>query len=114
VADRKHELADFDPVDGHLHRCHVPGQVAANNERVEPCDCAGHLFAIAQDVSTGLARVHEYAESHVSSGGSVTLRHLDHIVGLCEEVYAGCTCASIAGDGSDRYNDPACPVHGHG
>lgn len=24
----------------------------------------------------------------------------------------GCTCARTAGDGSDRYNDPACPVHG--
>lgn len=44
-----HELADFDPEDGHLHTCHVPGQIAANNETVEPCLCAAHLFAIAQD-----------------------------------------------------------------
>lgn len=49
MAKRKYELADFDPVDGHVHSCHVPGQVAANNELVEPCDCAGFLFAIAQD-----------------------------------------------------------------
>lgn len=40
----RYELADFDPSDGHLHT----GCTWAVGD-THPCDCAAHLFAIAQD-----------------------------------------------------------------
>lgn len=39
------ELADFD-VDGHLHTC---------RDRPGTCDCAAHLYAIAQDAEASLS-----------------------------------------------------------
>lgn len=41
----RYELADFDPSEGHLHTC--PRTARARSE----CDCAAHLFCIAQDLS---------------------------------------------------------------
>lgn len=47
-----YELADFRPSTGHLHACEW-GSVT------DPCtmDCAGHLYAIAQDAEQAIAQV---------------------------------------------------------
>lgn len=50
------ELPDFNPSTGHLHNCSVrPDELVA----VCRLDCAGHLYAIAQDAETALARVRD-------------------------------------------------------
>lgn len=43
---RRYELADFDPEEGHLHE----GCTWSVGD-THPCDCAAHLFAIAQDAA---------------------------------------------------------------
>jgi len=66
-----YELADFDPGDGHLHTCHVPGQVAANNERVEPCDCAAYLYCAAMDAEALRPRAVPAEGDHLGQIGDI-------------------------------------------
>jgi hypothetical protein len=40
-----HELADFEPSDGHLHECLNRGELSPL------CDCAALLYCVAQDLS---------------------------------------------------------------
>jgi hypothetical protein len=50
---RGHEIADFNPSDGHLHTCCD----------ASACDCIGLLFAVAEDAERALAEQRERVEA---------------------------------------------------
>lgn len=77
---RQYELADFDPSDGHLHT----GCTWSVGD-THPCDCAAHAYAVAARAELALYQVQTYAEGNVSAAGSRTLRHLLHVINLCEQ-----------------------------
>lgn len=54
----RHELADFDPGDGHLHDCPWRSTAFALSPNRANCDCAALVRDLAEDLSHGVGLLH--------------------------------------------------------
>lgn len=69
---RRYELADFDPADGHLHTCGGVGKDGEPRRQPNgPCDCAAYLFCIAQDAVIAVAEVAQWSAVTAARHGHV-------------------------------------------